>query len=198
MEESNTTLADSTPDITAFFVDFLQRSVSDSVVDSILGILGGVWNVYIVLAYLLAAFFMWGFVFASMRNGQLAAALGEGIELQEKLYAKSVGKAAKNDRFEEIERHINSDNPNDWRLAIIEADIMLDDILKKLGYAGTTLGERLKSITPSQVQSIDDAWQAHRVRNEIAHAGADFVLTQRTARDTINQYRRVFEELGEL
>jgi hypothetical protein len=34
------------------------------------------------------------------------------------------------------------------------------------------------------------------VRNKIAHAGADFILTQKIARETIMQYERVFKELG--
>ena len=44
--------------------------------------------------------------------------------------------------------------------------------------------------------TLDDAWQAHKVRNQIAHAGADFVLTQKITRETIMMYKRVFEELG--
>jgi hypothetical protein len=89
-----------------------------------------------------------------------------------------------------------SSNPNDWKLAIIEADIILDDILKKQGYAGNSLGERLKSIAPSQLESLQDAWEAHKVRNNIAHQGADFILTQRLAQETITKYQRVFTEFG--
>ena len=92
--------------------------------------------------------------------------------------------------------HSTSDNPTDWKLAIIEADIILDEILKEAGYGGASLGERLRSISPTQLESLDDAWQAHKVRNQIAHGGADFILTQRLAQDTIKQYRRVFYELG--
>ena len=92
--------------------------------------------------------------------------------------------------------HIASYSPSDWKLAIIEADIILDEILKDAGYAGTSLGERLRSISPERLRSLDDAWQAHKVRNQIAHGGADFILTQRLAQDTIKQYRRVFHEMG--
>ena len=92
--------------------------------------------------------------------------------------------------------HGNSDSPNDWKLAIIEADIILDDVLKQQGYAGNSLGERLKSISPSQLESLQDAWEAHKVRNKIAHEGADFVLTKRLAQETITKYQRVFTEFG--
>ena len=42
--------------------------------------------------------------------------------------------------------------------------------------------------------TLEDAWNAHKVRNAIAHQGSDFVLTKRVADATITQYRHVFEE----
>jgi hypothetical protein len=72
----------------------------------------------------------------------------------------------------------------------------IPEILKKQGYAGNSLGERLKSIAPSQLESLQDAWEAHKVRNNIAHQGADFILTQRLAQETITKYQRVFTEFG--
>ena len=59
---------------------------------------------------------------------------------------------------------------------------------------GTTIGEKLKSASPNSFKTLDQAWRAHRVRNEIAHAGSDFVLTKKAAQDTITQYKMVFEE----
>ena len=46
------------------------------------------------------------------------------------------------------------------------------------------------------METLNDAWEAHKVRNRIAHDGADFVLTKRMVDETINRYLRVFEELG--
>ena len=120
----------------------------------------------------------------------------EQIAEQERIYDENFRGGVKNSRIEDIFNHIASDNPNDWKLAIIEADIILDEELKKAGYGGTSLGERLKSISPAQLSSLDFAWQAHKVRNQIAHAGADFVLTHKMAEETIKQYKIVFDELG--
>ena len=90
--------------------------------------------------------------------------------------------------------HSGTNNPNDWKLAIIEADIMLGELLDAMGLGGTTIGEKLKSASPNSFKTLDQAWRAHRVRNEIAHAGSDFVLTKKAAQDTITQYKMVFEE----
>lgn len=99
-----------------------------------------------------------------------------------------------NDRFAHIAGLVSSGNPNDWRQAIIEADIFLDEALRENGYPGDTVGERLKSA--QGLRTINDAWEAHKVRNAIAHAGRDFILTERDARRAIEQYYNALLELN--
>lgn len=120
----------------------------------------------------------------------------EGILTREKLFSQLYRGGTTNKRWDDVEYHITTNNPNDWKLAIIEADIMLGDILEKIGYAGATIGDKLKSASPTSFTTLDQAWRAHRVRNEVAHGGADFVLTKRIAEDTIKQYKMVFQEFG--
>ncbi len=100
----------------------------------------------------------------------------------------------KNPRWERVRELANTTSESDWRLAILEADIMLGDLLKEQGYRGDSIGERLRDANPLQFHTLDLAWQAHKVRNDIAHAGSDFHLSQREANSTIDLYRRVFEE----
>jgi hypothetical protein len=128
--------------------------------------------------------------------------LKEIAEEEKAVYGKSIitetsGESAApliNERWERVLHHINSLNPSDWRQAIIEADVMLDELLKASGYHGDTLGERLKSVEPSDFLTIDAAWEAHKVRNRLAHEGSDFLLTDRDAKKTIAQFESVFKE----
>lgn len=99
-----------------------------------------------------------------------------------------------NKKWESILSHIESENPSDWKLAILEADIMLEELLDKLGYHGETIGEKLKSVEKSDFTTLDLAWEAHKIRNSIAHEGTDFLLNQREAKRVIDLYREVFEE----
>jgi len=103
-----------------------------------------------------------------------------------------------NPRWEHILMLADSDSENDWRRAIIDADTMMDEMLMTQGYQGDTLGERLKGANPLQFTTLNLAWAAHKVRNDIAHAGHEFHLTEREARATIDLYRRVFEEFDYL
>ena len=101
-----------------------------------------------------------------------------------------------NPRMAHIESLAESANPSDWRTAIIEADILLDDLLSQHGYDGAGVGEKLKTVEPSALDTLNDAWEAHKVRNQIAHQGSTFELSPMLAQRTIARYEAVFRELG--
>lgn len=97
-------------------------------------------------------------------------------------------------RWESITAMANSENENDWRRAIIEADILLDELLDAQGYRGDTMGDKMKGIERSDFLTIDNAWEAHKMRNRIAHDGAALQLNDRDVRRTISLYEAVFRE----
>ncbi len=102
-------------------------------------------------------------------------------------------KPLRNERWEKIQTYMESDNESDWKLAIIEADKLLDELVTKMGYIGDNLGERLKSVEPSDFLSLQAAWEAHKMRNRIAHEQG-LQLTRREARRTIDLFAQVFKE----
>lgn len=91
-------------------------------------------------------------------------------------------------------KHASSPNPSDWKLAIIEADTILDALLENSGYPGATLGERLKNADRGVFKTLDYAWEAHAVRNKIAHEGSAYALSEREAKRVIQLYEEVFKE----
>ncbi len=50
---------------------------------------------------------------------------------------------------------------------VVEADIVLDHALRELGYAGT-FADKLRRVG-ARFPNLDDIWDAHRLRNRIAH-----------------------------
>ncbi len=103
---------------------------------------------------------------------------------------------AGNPRWHYILSLLEGAGESDWRVAIIEADSMLDEALSAKGWEGNGLGEKLENGTGGGLQHIGDAWNAHKVRNQIAHAGSDYALSQTEARRVIKLFQNVFEELG--
>lgn len=97
-------------------------------------------------------------------------------------------------RWEKIVAKSNSENSSDWRWAIIEADIILDELLDKLQLPGSTMGEKLKAVEPSDFVTVELAWEAHKARNAVAHQGSNFLLNQRETRRIISLYEAVFKE----
>jgi hypothetical protein len=161
-----------------------------------LSFLGSLWSTFAVLAYIVSIIFLVIYIFASIRRNLYVGLATQVLRDQEKLYEELHFGKEKNGRLQGVFTHAESDNPNDWKLAIIEADIILDETLKQKGFIGNSLGERLKTVSADQLQSVGDAWEAHKVRNKIAHEGADFILTRRVLDETILRYKKVFTEFG--
>ena len=103
-----------------------------------------------------------------------------------------------NKRWQTILDFITSDSPSDWRVAVIECDNMLDDLTKELGLVGENLGERLKNAPVSHFKTLENAWEAHRVRNKIAHEGMSYEMEYREAKKAIENYEAVFNEFNYL
>jgi hypothetical protein len=104
-------------------------------------------------------------------------------------------KVVRNETWESIRAKLLSENESDWRLAIIEADIYLDRLLDDRGFHGDTTSDKLKQVTTGDLASIQIAWEAHKVRNRIAHDGAAFSLTQPEARRILSYFEIVFRDL---
>lgn len=99
-------------------------------------------------------------------------------------------------RWNRIMEHANTADEHQWRLAILEADILLNELLDVLGYKGETMAEKMKQVNRANFNAIDDAWEAHKVRNRVAHEGAESPLSEREKNHVIGQYARVFKEFG--
>lgn len=134
-------------------------------------------------------------VYSFMRTAELSSAETKKLGLA---LNWSTEKKQKNERWERVEQYMTSLNVSDWKIAILEADNMLDDITERMGYKGENLGERMKQIEASDFPYLEEAWQAHKMRNTIAHKGTDYALTRSEAEQTINMYHRIFKDLGYL
>jgi len=97
-----------------------------------------------------------------------------------------------NATWSKISEHIDSTEEIEWKMAIMEADIMLEDVLADLGYEGETVADKLKLAEEGGMKFVNEAWEAHKVRNKIAHEGMSYELPQREAKRIISLYENVF------
>lgn len=153
-----------------------------------------VWPVILFIGAIIVILTTWGIIY---NYRKLLAINEEEREIYSPMKKEEKGEAPmrKNDRWERVVKHINSPESSDWRLAIIEADILLDEALSASGYHGESVGEKLKAVEKGDFISLDAAWEAHKMRNSVAHRGADFPLNEREAKRAIALYEQVFKEL---
>ncbi len=103
---------------------------------------------------------------------------------------------SKNPRWVKVINYLLSVNTNDWKLAVIEADAMLDALMVDLGFKGENLGERLKNADRDKFSNLTAAWEVHTIRNRIAHEGSAFDLSLHEAKRVIALYEQIFREFG--
>lgn len=79
-----------------------------------------------------------------------------------------------------------------WQVAIIQADKLLDQALKQRGFAGETMGDRLKSS-----HAGDKIWAAHKIRNRIAHE-TDVKLNPVMVSQALRGFKQGLKNVGAL
>jgi hypothetical protein len=117
-------------------------------------------------------------------------------KIQEMIEKESSKEENGNYRWHYILTLIEGVQESDWRVAILEADSLMEEVLKEKGFSGETLNELLTSARESGFSHIQDAWDAHIFRNSIAHNGINVEMTQSKGRQIIKKYQNFFEELG--
>jgi hypothetical protein len=151
------------------------------------------WTVYVTVSLFVSLLFIALIIYCVIRIEQIR--YHERVAFSN--YARSVETRnipRTQARWQRILEETGSDNEQQWRLAILEADIMLNELLDTLGYKGETMSDKLKQVERADFHTVDAAWDAHRFRNRIAHEGTAMRLDKHDVDDTIGKYQRVFRE----
>lgn len=82
------------------------------------------------------------------------------------------------------------------QLAVFEADKLLDSALKHRGFAGETMGERLKSAHRA-FMNTDAVWRAHKLRNRLAHE-QNVSLNTAQAAEALRSFKAALKDVGAL
>lgn len=85
----------------------------------------------------------------------------------------------------------------EYKLAVIEVDSMLDNILKKMGYGGEKLRDRLKHLTQATIPNLETLLEAHEIRNNIVH-DPDYRLSLEETKRVLAIYEKTFQDIQAL
>ncbi len=164
------------------FLDFIIHPVFE-------GPLATIRIVFILVALILLVLYIYFLLNTSWIKFRLTQNASEFFNYK----AAEAQKSGK--QWTRVNKRLNSGLESEYKLAVIEADSMLDDILQRMGYKGETLGDRLKSVPQDIVPDINAVWEAHKVRNNIVH-DPDYKLALDTVKKTLATYEKTFVELG--
>lgn len=84
--------------------------------------------------------------------------------------------------------------PEGMILAVVDADKLLDEALKKHHFRGKTMGERLVAAQRS-LSDNDAVWYAHKLRNRLVHE-PNVRLKKREAQQALAGFKQGLHDLG--
>jgi len=167
----------------------LDRAIDQS------GVASSVRNVFQALGLVLTVVFGVIVIIAHARKQALKKSAASVQAESTPASADSVpAVGALRERWNEILGHLDSTRENDWKLAVVEADKLVDSALQQAGFPGDTFGDRLTNIQPGSLVTLDGIWWAHRIRNRVAHE-IDYFLRYTEARQAVSYFQAALEEL---
>lgn len=142
------------------------------------------------LAAFFSVIFIYGIIYSVYKSNKI-------FEMVHAYDAAQNAPAEKNQNQEDWDKILaggKSENENDRKQAVISADSLIEKILAMAGYSGENLGEKLKNIEPTDLDSLDALWEAHKTRNRIAHE-AGYNLSKEDSEQALNLFEKVLKEL---
>lgn len=143
------------------------------------------------LAVVLSGILVWGIFYSIAGSGYLNTKIERYLDMA----GGPVGKRRQLRAWNKIVAKSKSGKMESWKQAILEADQILDEILKMSGYRGETVHERFSQLKPEAISSAELIIAAHKIRDRIRQE-LDFVITQREAIEVLKVYQQAFKELG--
>lgn len=148
--------------------------------------------------FLAVKFFLFAYVAVLLADIVLLLVLkGLSSDLKSALYGADRPLTSKNklrERWENIRGRLESANVSQYKVAVLEADALADEVLDGIGYAGATMTEKLQSVLGGQLETKELLAEAHEVRNQIIH-DPHYVLTREDATRYLVLFEKFFDEV---
>lgn len=97
-------------------------------------------------------------------------------------------------KWAKIKDKLASGNVSQYKVAILEADVVIDKVLSDMGFGGKNVSERLEKIKPIQLYNYEEIKKAHLVRNRIIHE-ADFEIDKKQAEEVLEIFESLLKHL---
>jgi len=108
---------------------------------------------------------------------------------------QAYGQREMSKQWERIKKRIESGAESDYKLAIIDADDFLAEVLDKRGYDGETIEENIQKAGKMIEPILKDVLGAHEIRNSIVY-DQDYKLSADEAKRVLGVYESAVNSIG--
>jgi hypothetical protein len=99
------------------------------------------------------------------------------------------------DRWKKIKKRLDSGVESEYKLAIIEGDDFLSEVLDERGFEGKSFEDLISSAGVGLLANTDEIFQAHKVRNSIVYE-PDFSINQEEAKRILSIFETAVKSVG--
>ena len=96
--------------------------------------------------------------------------------------------------WKKILKKQESGSEAEYKLAIIEADSLLDEVLKRMGHTEETIEEKIKTILSSEIKNIEELKEARKTRSSVVY-DPDYELALGKTKETLKIYEEALKNL---
>ncbi|MGC8776067.1 MAG: hypothetical protein ACP5QN_02030 [Minisyncoccia bacterium] len=159
----------------------------------LLGNFFGLYNFIKWIFIILDLILLFGFIFSFYKAWQFRPR----FEIKRKIKSKGISLRREifREKWFDIITKFEKNTPEARKIALIEADNLIDSILKDIGIQGETMADRLSRIHPESLESLKYVWEAHHIRNDLVH-NPDFTLSEEEAKKVLEKYEKFLKEIG--
>lgn len=94
-----------------------------------------------------------------------------------------------------IKKKLDSDIEEEYKLAVLEADSIFGDVLKKIGYTGENLDKILENLSSTIISNIEEIKQIRQTFIYNIINNPEYKVFLDTARKILSTYEKCFQEM---
>ncbi len=144
------------------------------------------------ISLVVSAILLYGIIYCIIKSGFLFIQLDKWIDA---LGIKNLPERRAARGWRRILKRLKDKDPAQWKLAINEADKIVDEIVKHMNIKAETMDERLEQVNASQLSNIEEIKSAHQVSVTIKK-NPEFELSLEESKRLINIYAKAFREFN--
>ncbi len=150
------------------------------------------WQITRIIFVGVSVFFVGLLLYLVSVNDYLTVRFKEGYS--ELLKSKPYSTIKLEEDWSEVEKQAKSESESERKMAVIQADDMIDNVLAQMGYEDDGLLEKLEGLNKEIIHNIEELRKAHKERRDIVY-DPNKSLSKEEAAKLISVYEETFKDL---